>query len=61
MHTSPIHPKEQRIEATITRADGRVERLGVISYTSRNPLKHLAVNAWIWCKARWRARRAGSR
>jgi len=29
------------IEATITRADGRVERLGVVSYWSKSPWKRL--------------------
>ena len=30
------------VEATIIRADGRVENLGVISYWHVNPLKRLA-------------------
>lgn len=34
--------REASIEATITRADGTVEHLGVISYWHRNPL----VRAW---------------
>lgn len=34
-------PKMATIEATITRADGTVERLGVVSYYHRNPLKQL--------------------
>lgn len=33
--------KEARITAVITRADGRVEHLGTISYWHRNPLKRL--------------------
>ena len=32
---------EASIEATITRADGRVEKLGTIAYWSANPLKRL--------------------
>ena len=32
-------------EATIRRADGRVEHLGKISYYHRNPLKRLAHRA----------------
>ena len=36
---SNVPVKNQTIEAVITRADGRVERLGVISYYDRNPLK----------------------
>lgn len=34
--------KEASIEATIIRADGTVEHLGVVSYWHRNPLKRLA-------------------
>jgi hypothetical protein len=33
--------KEARISAVITRADGRVEHLGTISYWHRNPLMRL--------------------
>lgn len=29
------------IEATVTRADGRVERLGTVSYWSKSPWKRL--------------------
>jgi hypothetical protein len=32
-------PCEASIEATITRADGRVEKLGTIAYWNRNPLR----------------------
>ncbi len=39
---------ESSIEATITRADGRVEHLGTISYFHRNPLRRLA-----WRISRW--------
>lgn len=34
--------REASIEATITRADGTVEHLGVLTYWHRNPL-------WRWC------------
>ena len=34
--------KSAQIEAVITRADGRIERLGVVSYYHRNPLRRLA-------------------
>lgn len=37
--------REASITAVVTRADGRVETLGVISYWHRNPLKRFAVNA----------------
>lgn len=39
---------EASIEATVIRADGRIEHLGTISYFSRNPLKRLA-----WRVTRW--------
>jgi hypothetical protein len=35
------------IEATVTRADGRVENLGVIAYWHKNPLKRWTVNLGI--------------
>lgn len=35
--------KKATIEAVVTRSDGSVERLGVVSYYSRNPLKR-----WLW-------------
>jgi hypothetical protein len=40
--------REASIEATITRADGRVEHLGVVSYWHRNPFKR-----WWWHARRW--------
>ncbi len=39
--------KTSTIHAVVTRADGRVEDLGLIAYWSRNPLKNFAVNAFI--------------
>jgi hypothetical protein len=42
------------ISAVVTRADGRVERLGVVSYYSKNPLKRWAVNFWIKTKEAFR-------
>lgn len=38
------------ITAVITRADGRVERLGLISFYHRNPVINAAVNAYIRIK-----------
>lgn len=35
--------REQSLRAVVTRADGRREELGVISYWHRNPLKR-----WAW-------------
>jgi hypothetical protein len=43
-------PKEVAIEAVITRADGRVERLGRIAYYHRNPLRRVAGNVSIWLR-----------
>lgn len=40
--------KNAQIEAVIIRADGTVEKLGVVSYWDRNPFKRL----WFWCKQR---------
>jgi hypothetical protein len=34
--------REATLEAVITRADGRIERLGSIAYWHRNPLKRFA-------------------
>ena len=37
-----VPAKEAIIEMIVTRADGTVENLGVVSYWHRNPLKRLA-------------------
>jgi hypothetical protein len=37
--------REATVEVTIIRADGRIERLGTVSYWHKNPLKRLAYNA----------------
>jgi hypothetical protein len=42
--------RESSVSAVVTRANGRVENFGVVSYYSRNPLKRWAVNAWIKMK-----------
>lgn len=34
-------PRMISIEATVTRADGTVERLGTVSYWHRNPIRRL--------------------
>lgn len=34
--------REARISAVVTRADGRVEELGTLTYWHRNPLRRLA-------------------
>ncbi len=37
------------IEATVTRADGSIENLGVISYWNKNPIKRLfwRIKQWL--------------
>lgn len=47
-------PTEITIEAVVTRADGRVERIGAVAYYHRNPLRRVAVNAFIWLKRKVR-------
>lgn len=54
MIVSKAKAKHASIHAVVTRADGRVENLGVISYYHRNPLIHYAVNAWIKLKELFR-------
>jgi len=39
MQVANINAKEIELIATITRADGTVEQLGVIDYWHRNPIK----------------------
>lgn len=39
---------EASLEATVIRADGRVEKLGVVSYYHKNPLRRL-----LWRVGRW--------
>jgi hypothetical protein len=45
----PSNAKEAQITATITRADGTVERLGVVSYWHKNPLKRIfwSIKKWL--------------
>lgn len=46
--------KTQAIRAVVTRADGTVEDLGIVSYYHRNPLIHYPVNWWIKIKDMFR-------
>ncbi len=39
-----LKPKETRITAVVTRADGTTEDLGTIAYYNKNPLRQLAWN-----------------
>lgn len=43
-----IRPRQAEISAVITRADGSVEELGVISYWHRNPIRR-----WAWACRQW--------
>lgn len=42
--------KEITLSATITRANGRVEHIGVIAYYHRNPFRRFVGNSLIWLK-----------
>ena len=46
---SKVPVSEASIAATVIRADGTIEELGVISYYHKNPLRRLA-----WRLNRWR-------
>lgn len=48
MQIAKSNAKELQLVATITRADGTVEELGVIQYWHRNPIKRL-----IWRIKKW--------
>ncbi len=44
----PSQMRSGTISATIRRADGTIEELGIISYYHRNPLKRFAWNVKRW-------------
>jgi hypothetical protein len=44
----PSKTKEAQITAVITRADGTVEQLGVVSYWHKNPFKRI-----LWRIKKW--------
>jgi hypothetical protein len=46
--------KSSSIHAVVTRANGIVEDLGVVSRWHRNPLKHWSFNLYILIKRRFR-------
>jgi hypothetical protein len=48
MQIANLNAKEIKLVATITRADGTVEELGVIDYYSKNPFK-----MFIWRFKKW--------
>jgi len=45
----PSNAKEVQISAVITRADGSVEQIGVVSYWHKNPLKRIywSIKKWL--------------
>jgi hypothetical protein len=45
----PSNAKEVQVTAVITRADGTVEHLGVVSYWHKNPLKRIfwSIKKWL--------------
>lgn len=48
MKTSvPANARSARLEAIVTRADGRVENLGAVAYWHRNPIIRAFGNFWI--------------
>jgi hypothetical protein len=44
----PSNAKEAQISAVITRADGSIEHLGVVSYWHKNPFKRI-----LWSIKKW--------
>lgn len=48
MQVAQTNAKELQLIATIRRADGTIEELGVIDYWHRNPIKRL-----IWRIKKW--------
>lgn len=46
IHTT-AKTKKASLSAVITRADGRIENLGIVAYQHRNPLIHYPMNLWI--------------
>ena len=48
MFLVPVNAKEAQIHAVITRADGTVEDLGVVSYWHKNPVKR-----FLWRIKQW--------
>jgi hypothetical protein len=45
----PSNAKETQISVVITRADGTVEHLGVVSYWHKNPIKRILwrIKSWL--------------
>jgi len=48
MQVATSNAKELQLEAVIIRADGTIERLGVIDYWHKNPIKR-----FIWRIKKW--------
>jgi hypothetical protein len=51
MQVAQSNAKEIHLIATITRADGTVEHLGVIDYWHKNPIKRIIwrIKKWLHC------------
>lgn len=47
IYNADARAKKTSLSAVITRADGRVENLGMIAFRHKNPLIHYPVNWWI--------------
>lgn len=60
INNAPADVGEASISAVVTRADGTVENLGVISYYNKNPVIHKMVNMWIKYKEAKRSKRDGN-
>ena len=45
----PSNAKEAQISVVITRVDGTVEHLGIVSYWNKNPLKRIfwSIKKWL--------------
>jgi hypothetical protein len=50
MMNTNLNAKEIQLIATITRADGTVEELGVIDYYHQNPIKRLIWRIKLWLR-----------
>lgn len=51
VHIPGAKVKRATLEAVVIRADGTREDLGMIGYTSRNPLKNALMNFYIFIRS----------
>jgi hypothetical protein len=47
MSTAPQNPAQAGLSVTVTRANGTVEHLGLVTYQARNPVRQWAVRRLI--------------